>query len=213
MNNNTEQWLTLRDKKTKKFVKQIKLESSYVSQEDFQNYLLGVKNMIDGIDSKYMTIIQSSITYHFQGLIDIYNGESIESLSIVKYNLQSELLKLIDATNIDLNLKICNPYDIRKIINLIINIYNISHIISKETPSGTSNQDLIIEEKINFMVNQYNQYLTYLEAQYDWQKKCLVFTIPQTFIHALQISSAIDTTNFNINEVKLLYIEEKKLIG
>jgi len=212
MEKNVEQWLSLRDKKTKRYVKQIKLDSDCVSRLDLNEYFLIIQNMLDKIDLKFTTLIKSSITYHFQGLIDIYNGEMLDP-SYVKYELQSELLKLIDAIIFDLNTKICDPYDINNTINSINNIYNILHIIFEKIHGGTSNQEIIVEEKIDMMINLHNQYLSYLESQYDYQKMCLSFTIPQTYIHALQISCAIDKTNFNINGIKSLYIETKKIIG
>jgi len=210
MNEKLEQWLTLRDKNTGKYVKQIKLDSNFVTQDDLGNYFLSIQNMIDGIDFKFMTLIKSSIAYHFQGLIDIHNGGSFNPLQI-KYELHSELLKLINATIIDLRTKVCNPHDIKKIINAILNIYNASLIIKKDIKGGTSNQALIIEEQIDTMIKMHNGYLAYLEDQYNRQKHCLNFMIPQNWTQVLQISSALDTTNFNIEKVKKLYIEVKEL--
>jgi len=211
MTDDLEYNLSLRDSKTKRFVKHFKLDSYILSKNNIAEYFLNIQNLINRLDFKYMTIIKSSINYHFQGLIDLPHEKYVNP-GIIKYTLQSELIKLIDASFFDLNTKICDPSDIKNIIEVVANIYYCIKKIIPDVKGATENQDIIFEEKLLYLIDGHNVYIDYLLSQYNFEKNCLIFSVPQNLMHALQISNAINTRNINMHELKKLYVIEHKNI-
>jgi hypothetical protein len=200
----------LRDSKTKRYIKQIKLDVELASINDLQLCFINIQNLINKIDAKYMTIIKSSLVYNFQGLIDSMEGESInlDDIKYIKRNLQSALHTFIDATIIDLETQYCNPIDIRNGINVINCVYYYLNEIQPNVFGGTENQNITIEDKILYLNTLYNKFLNNLITNYDFQRNCLCFTIPTDFSHAWQISRAITNTDCNIDQLKKLIINE-----
>jgi hypothetical protein len=210
MNADYEKCLMLRDSKTKRYVKQIKLDVELASVNDLQLCFTNIQNLINKIDTKYMTLIKSSLIYNFQGLIDSLEGESIniDDVKYIKRNLQSALHAFIDATIIDLETQYCNPIDMRNGINVINYVYYYLNEIQPNVFGGTENQNITIENKILYLNTLYNKFINNLIANYDYQRNCLCFTIPSNFFHAWQISRAITETDCNIDQLRSLIIDE-----
>jgi hypothetical protein len=199
----------LRDAKTKQYVKKLPLDEGLASLNDLQLCFNNIHNLIDKIDTKYMTIIKSSLIYYSQGLIDSVEGESIniDDVKNMKRDLQSALNTFIDATIIDLETQCCNPIDIGNGINVIKYIYNCLKELQPNVLGGTENQNIIIEDKILYLIKLYNNFINILIKNYDFQRNCLCFTIPFDFIHAWQISKLITETDCNIDQLKKLQID------
>jgi len=210
MNTTYEKCLMLRNSKTKRYAKQIKLDIELASVNDLQLCFVNIQNLINKIDAKYMTLIKSSLVYNFQGLIDSVEGESIniDNIKYIKRDLQSALHTFIDATIIDLETQFCNPIDMRNGINVINYVYYYLNEIQPNVHGGTENQNITIENKILYLNTLYNKFINNLIANYDYQRNCLCFTILSNFLHAWQISKAITETDCNIDQLKSLIIDE-----
>jgi hypothetical protein len=210
MDTTYEKCLMLRDSKTKRYVKQIKLDAELASVNDLQSCFVNIQNLINKIDDKYMALIKSSLVYNFQGLIDSAEGEiiNIDDVKYIKRDLQSALHTFIDATIIDLETQYCNPIDIKNGIEVIKYFYHYLNQIQPSVLGGTENQNITIENKISYLSMLYNNYIKNLINSYDFQRNCLCFTIPSNFVHAWQISRAITETDCNIDQLKSLVIDE-----
>ena len=209
MNTTYEKCLMLRNSKTKRYAKQIKLDIELASVNDLQLCFVNIQNLINKIDAKYMTLIKSSLVYNFQGLIDSVEGESIniDNIKYIKRDLQSALHTFIDATIIDLETQFCNPIDMRNGINVINYVYHYLNEIQSNVLGGTENQNITIENKILYLNTLYNKFINNLIDNYDSHRNCLCFTIPSNFFHAWQISKAITETDCNIDQLRSLIID------